>query len=89
MKVKKFDDNSKLTWIDRESLLYEKGEYSIEIWVDWEDTGWFSSVRVIKMESLQKWDNRPHDVVKKINYDEQQDIIEKINSYFGHECLID
>ena len=42
------------------------------------------------MESLQEWDSIPsYEVNKKISYDEQQDIIQKINSYFSKECLLD
>ena len=89
MKVKKFNDNSKITWISRESILYEKGGHSVEIWIDWYEIGWFSSKRVIKMDSLKEWDTIPYNHSKTINKEEQEDIIQKINSYFGKKCLIE
>ena len=57
-KIKSFDDGSLIEWVDKETLKYSEGEFSVLIWVDFEP-GFFSGGRIIKSSSILTWDKKP------------------------------
>lgn len=50
-----FEDGSFVEWEDRESVRYTEDGREALIWVDWEPAGWFSSVRIVKADSVDFW----------------------------------
>ena len=87
---KVFDDGSSVEWIDKETIKYTEGDYSLLIWVDFEP-GFFSYGRTIKSASIETWDTKPRGESKLIDENKKQDIIDKIQRYyksFGKRCRI-
>jgi hypothetical protein len=55
---KTFDNGSYVEWVDRETLKYTSGDFSVLVWVDFEP-GLFSGGRIIKASSIKNWDAKP------------------------------
>jgi hypothetical protein len=86
-----FDDGSSVEWVDKETLQYREGNYSALIWVDFEP-GIFSSGKVIKASSINKWGSKPEDASGHIDERKKNEIIEKIMMYykaFGKKCRVE
>ncbi|GLI34002.1 hypothetical protein [Desulforhabdus amnigena] len=78
---KTFDDGSYVEWVDRETLKYTSGDFSVLVWVDFEP-GLFSGGRIIKASSIKNWDAKPAGSPATIDEDIKQDIINKIQQYY-------
>lgn len=87
-KIKHFEDGSIIEWLDKETLRYKRNNCYIDIWVDWKETGWFSSTRIIKISLLKNW-NCQSDTTRIIDDADKKDIIDKINQYFKKKCLVE
>jgi len=86
-----FDDGSIVEWIDRETLKYTTGDYSVLVWVDFEP-GFFAGGRILKASSINKWDAKPKDAPSLIGKDTKQEIIKKILKYYdglNKKCTVD
>jgi hypothetical protein len=88
-KIKNFEDGSVIEWLDKETLRYKKNKCYIDVWVDWKETGWFSSTRIIKVSLLKNWNCTDNTINKIINDVDKKDIIDKINQYLKKQCLIE
>ena len=75
------DDGSSVEWVDKETLKYVEGDFSLLIWVDFEP-GFFSNGKVIKASSMKTWNTTPKDGNKIIDDKKRQEIIEKIQQYY-------
>lgn len=80
-KMKLFGDGCSVEWIDRETLKYSKGEFSLFVWVDFEP-GFFSSGMIIKSTSIVTWDSFPEGSSNLIDENEKVEIIGKIQEYY-------
>lgn len=80
---KKFDDGSYINWKSKESVMYVDGEFSVEVWVDYFRSGFFSTGRIIKYPSVMKWSTRPTGYSEIINNEKRDEIIEKIKVFLG------
>lgn len=76
-----FQDGSQIEWVDKENYRYSKDEYSTLIWVDIE-AGFFNSVRIIKTNSITKWQNTSKDLQRLISNEEKLNIVIKLSKYF-------
>lgn len=86
-----FDDNSIVEWVDKETLKYTEGAYSVLVWVDFEP-GFFSNCRIIKSSSISTWKTKPDDSSEEIDGDKRQEIINKIKKYytsFKKKCRVE
>jgi len=88
-KIKNFKDGSIVEWIDKETLRYKKNNCFVDVWVDWKQTGWFSSTRIIKASLLENWNCLDDTITKAIDDIDKKDIIDKINNYLKKECLVE
>lgn len=80
-----FEDNSSVTWVDRETLRYQVGDRYVLVWVDYEP-GFFKRGRVIRGSSLGHWEKIPgQEGLVEISLSERLDIIAKIRAYFSNE----
>jgi hypothetical protein len=68
--IKTFSDGSFVEWVNRETIRYSEGDFSLIIVADF-DVGFFSNTRVIKSSSI-----------KVSNENKKQEIIDKISQYF-------
>lgn len=78
---KVFDDGSVVEWVDKETLRYTNGSFSVLVWVDFEP-GFFSTGRIIKASSIKKWDTFPNGDIETVNDMQKRDIIERIQKYY-------
>jgi hypothetical protein len=72
------DEGSEIVWEDRETLLYQKGELTVFVWVVFGSL-FFGRSRVIKLESLR----RRHGTNEPISDEQRNEIVAKIREYFG------
>lgn len=79
--IKKFDDKSSLSWKDKETLEYAERDYTLLVWVDFMP-GFFSSGRVLKLDSLCKWTSSPKGSEALISNEKKEEIIGKVISYY-------
>jgi N-formylglutamate amidohydrolase len=68
--IKVFSDKSFVEWVNRETIRYCEGDFSLIIVADF-DAGFFSNTRVIKSSSI-----------KVSNENKKEEIIDKIRQYF-------
>jgi len=86
-----FNDGSSIEWIDRETLQYLEGEFSVLVWVDFEP-GFFSNGKIIKASSIIKWDTKPDECTELIDEIKKKEIIDKIQQYyksFKKKCRVE
>ncbi len=87
--VKSFDDGSSVEWIDRETLKYSRGEFSVLVWID-SEPGVFSTGRIIRMSSIRNWETSPEGCSDQIDDNVRKEIIDKILLYFKNRgCRIE
>lgn len=77
-----FDDGSRITWKDRETLLYEEPGYAALLWVDYEP-GFFSRGRILRAESLDRWHVCPKGSGECISPEKKAQITKRVQQYFG------
>lgn len=77
-----FEDGSFVEWEDRESVRYTEDGREALIWVDWEPAGWFSSVRIVKADSVAFWGTTRESMKIEIDETKKQEIIGKVVKYF-------
>lgn len=82
MSKKTFDDGSSVEWVDKETVRYSEGEFSVLIWVDFEP-GFWSSGRVIRSSSIKNWSATPTGCSATIDAEKKREIIDKIQRYYG------
>jgi hypothetical protein len=76
-----FNDGSSIEWVDKETIKYIEGKFSLLIWVDFAP-GFFSNERIIKTNSMKSWNTTPESGNKLIDDKKRQNIIEKIHQYY-------
>ena len=79
--IKTFSDGSFVEWVNRETIRYCEGDFSLIVVADF-DSGFFSNTRVIKASSINLWDKAPKGAEIVINENKKQEIIDKISQYF-------
>jgi hypothetical protein len=73
-----------IKYVDRESIKYTDGAYSIDVWVNF-GPKWFGvPKRIIMTKSIDKWEKAPDG--ENLNIDEKTKalIIERIREYYKH-----
>jgi hypothetical protein len=80
-KAKLFEDGSSVEWVDKETLKYIRGKFSVLVWVDFEP-GFFSTGRIVKSSSIEKWKTSPEGVTDEIDDASRNEIINKIKLYY-------
>jgi hypothetical protein len=80
-KVHVFEDGSSIEWIDRETLRYRKGDFSVSIWVDFAP-GFFVKGRILAQSSITNWATKPDGAPSLIDGEQRNEIIEKIQEYY-------
>ena len=83
MKNMIFDDGSKITSQDRETIRYEEQGRATLVWIDYE-AGFFSRGRIIKKIWLEYWHTFPTEAHEPISVEKKAEIIGKICQYFGN-----
>ena len=77
------DDGSVLTWMDRQTVKYEKDGYIVLVWVDF-DSGFSIRKRVIKLESLKNWRSTPRNVSDRdISSQQRYSIVNSVRDFFN------
>ena len=77
-------------WVDRETVRYTDNGNSTLVWVDYEP-GFFSSGRVLRTESISKWQAHPSGTVAEIDAASRQRIEAAVIAYFnsqGVQCSL-
>ena len=76
-----FPDGSSLEWVNRETVEYKEGDFSVLVWIDFEDS-FFSNRKVIKASSIKTWNSKPENSPEKIDESKKQEIIGKVQQYY-------
>jgi hypothetical protein len=77
-----FDDGGRITWKDKETLRYEESGYVALVWVDYEP-GFFRRGRILRQESLERWNVFPKGAEELISSNKKTKIISRVRQYFG------
>lgn len=91
MSKKNFEDGSFIEWVDRETLNYCEGNFSVLVWIDFEP-GLFSNGRIIKSSSITTWDKKPNGQSELIDEYKKKEVILKIQQYyksFKKKCRVE
>lgn len=81
-----FYDGSRLTWQNREGLLYEEGAFSVLIWMDVEP-GFLARGPILRKESLEQWSGCPVGSSRQISASKLDEIVEKVKRYYCGQPL--
>lgn len=90
-RVHLLDDGSSLEWVDKETLKYTEGRFTVLIWVDFE-AGFFSGGRIIKYSSLASWNTKPEGCSSAIEEKKKREILMKVQQYYrsqNKECRVE
>jgi len=82
-----FSDGSKISWLDRETLIYEESTYRATIWLDFAP-GLFSRARVLKLSSLSVWRNSLTQGDEPMSDEKKAEIIEKVRIYYAGKKIL-
>lgn len=84
-------DGGIIEWIDKETLRYSEGLYSVSVWVDYA-AGIFNDKRIVRLSSIKHWDTKPQDASDLVTKAQQQRIIKGVQQYFlaqGKMCTVE
>jgi hypothetical protein len=77
----KFTDDSCVEFVDRETVKYREGDYSVLVWVDYYKVRFLSYGRVVNIDRVEKWDTFPDGATPNIDSIKRNEIFTKIESY--------
>ena len=75
-----------IEWVDRESVRYSDGNYSVVVWVDYEP-GLFSSGRIIREASIDFWEAHPPNTNSEISNEDRARIVKALQRYYARESV--
>ena len=62
-----FSDGSWVEYVDRETIKYREGDYSVLVWVDYFKTRFLCYGRAINIDAIEVWDTYPDDAISEID----------------------
>ena len=77
----RFEDGSAIEWVDRETLRYSEGEFSLLIWVDF-GPGFFSRSRVLDVSRLKTWTTKPATTSPSLTDADRERVLRKVADYY-------
>ena len=83
VKMKEFltKSGALIKWVDKETFLYLKDDFSVLLWVDYE-IGIFNSGRVMRIKNPMHWDAHPENSKKNIEKPQLDEIVSDFIYYF-------